>query len=76
VDPGPNPEQQLHARQRQERLWAVFQALPEPDRWCLQLRSEGLRYREIAEVVGISLGSVAQSLERSLSRLASADRRL
>jgi RNA polymerase sigma-70 factor (ECF subfamily) len=76
VDPGPNPEQQLHARQRQQRLLAVFQALPELDRWCLQLRSEGLRYREIAEVVGLSLGSVAQSLERSLSRLASADRRL
>src|ERR1035438_4236725 len=73
VDPALNPEQQLNARQRQERLLAVFQALPEQDRWCLQLRAEGLRYREIAGVVGISLGSVALSLERSLGRLASAD---
>ena len=36
---------------------------------CLSLRAEGLRYREIAEVLGISLGSVAASLEKSLSRL-------
>jgi len=44
-------------------------ALPEQDRCCLSLRAEGLRYREIAEVVGISIGSVAASLEKSLSRL-------
>jgi RNA polymerase sigma-70 factor (ECF subfamily) len=76
ADPAPNPEQQLNARQRRERLLAVFRALPEQDRWCLQLRAEGLRYREIAEVVGMSLGAVSMSLERSLGRLARADRRI
>jgi RNA polymerase sigma-70 factor (ECF subfamily) len=40
------------------------------------LRAEGLRYREIAEVVGMSLGAVSMSLERSLGRLARADRRI
>jgi len=44
--------------------------LPEEDRRCLVLRAEGLRYREIASVLEISLGSVALSLERSLTRLA------
>jgi len=54
----------------------VLQALPETDQQCLSLRAEGLRYREIAAVVGISLGSVAASLERSLDRLARADKTL
>jgi RNA polymerase sigma-70 factor (ECF subfamily) len=76
IDPGPNPEQQVNARQRQGKLLAVFHALPEQDRCCLHLRSEGLRYREIAEALGISLGAVAQSLARSLDRLHRADGRL
>jgi RNA polymerase sigma-70 factor (ECF subfamily) len=75
VHPDPNPEQQMNAQQRQQALLAAFRALPEQDRRCLHLRSEGLRYREIAEVVGISLGSVAQSLARSLERLRRADRK-
>jgi RNA polymerase sigma-70 factor (ECF subfamily) len=74
-DPGPNPEEQAAARQRQKRLLAVVRALPEQDRACLHLRAEGLRYREIAEVLGISLGGVALSLERSLARLARAGER-
>ncbi len=76
VDPGPNPEQQVTARQRQERLRAVLEALPERDRWCLVLRAEGLAYREIAQVVGSSLGSVCLAVQRALARLANADGRL
>lgn len=68
-DSNPGPEESLAARQRQQRLLAVVRALPEQDQCCLSLRAEGLRYREIAEVLGISLGSVAASLEKSLSRL-------
>ncbi len=68
----PGPEERLEAIQKQRRLLAVVRALPEQDQWCLSLRAEGLRYRDIAEVLGISLGSVANSLERSLSRLARA----
>jgi RNA polymerase sigma-70 factor (ECF subfamily) len=48
----------------------VVSVLPEQDRRCLILRAEGLRYREIAEVLHISLGAVALSLERCLTRLA------
>jgi len=72
-DPGPDPEQQAAVNQRQARLLAVVRALPEQDQCCLSLRAEGFRYREIAEVLGISLGSVANSLERSLARLNRAD---
>ena len=73
-DRAPDPEQGLAMRQRQARLLAVVEALPEQDRYCLHLRAEGLRYREIADVLGISLGGVALSLGRSLERLRRADR--
>ena len=73
VDRSPNPEEQLRSRQRQQRLLAVVNALPEQDQSCLCMRAEGLRYREIAEALGISLGSVAASLARSLARLGRAD---
>jgi RNA polymerase sigma-70 factor (ECF subfamily) len=46
--------------------------LPEQSRCCLYLRAEGLRYREIAEILDMSLGSVANCLERSLARIARA----
>jgi RNA polymerase sigma-70 factor, ECF subfamily len=72
-DRSPNPEQELRIRQRQARLLAVMRVLPEQDQSCLCMRAEGLRYREIAEALGISLGSVAASLARSLERLGRAD---
>jgi RNA polymerase sigma-70 factor (ECF subfamily) len=70
MDAGPNPEDQLVNSQTQRRLLAVVQALPEQDRRCLVLRAEGLRYREIAELLDRSLGAVALSLARSLARIA------
>jgi RNA polymerase sigma-70 factor (ECF subfamily) len=68
----PGPDERLEVVQKQRRLLAVVRALPEQDQCCLSLRAEGLRYRDIAEVLGMSLGAVANSLERSLSRLARA----
>jgi RNA polymerase sigma-70 factor (ECF subfamily) len=73
-DSAPNPEHAAAMRQRQARLLSAVAVLPEQDRCCLHLRAEGLRYREIAEALGMSLGSVANSLDRSLKRLARADR--
>jgi RNA polymerase sigma-70 factor (ECF subfamily) len=64
----------MAAAQLRQRLLAVVNALPQLDQSCLSLRAEGMRYREIAEVLGISLGSVAASLEKSLSRLTRASK--
>jgi RNA polymerase sigma-70 factor (ECF subfamily) len=72
LDPGLNPEDQLASRQTRAKLMAVVQALPEQDRQCLILRAEGLRYREIAGVLDMSLGSISISLGRSLARLSRA----
>jgi RNA polymerase sigma-70 factor (ECF subfamily) len=69
ICPAPNPEQALEASRSEARVKAVIAALPELDRRCLYLRAEGLRYREIAEVLGVSLGSVANALERAISKL-------
>jgi RNA polymerase sigma-70 factor (ECF subfamily) len=73
-DATPNPEEQATSGQTLQRLRTVLRALPEQDRCCLALRAEGLRYREIAATLGISLGSVSLSLTRSLARLESAEK--
>jgi RNA polymerase sigma-70 factor, ECF subfamily len=66
---GPNAEEELSFSQTQQRLRAVFEALPEQDQRCLYLRAEGLKYRQIAEALGISVGGVSLSLSRSLARI-------
>lgn len=74
VDAAPNPEDRLAFHQTQQRLRSMVRALPEQNRWCLYLRAEGLRYREIAAILDISLGSVSCYLERSLAQIARAAR--
>lgn len=75
IDPGLNPEDQLALSQKQKLLMSVVRALPEQHRLCLYLRAEGLRYREIAEVLDMSLGAVSIALGRSLAHLSRAAER-
>ena len=75
IDPSPSPEDQSVSNQTHKRLLAVLRALPEQNRRCLVLRAEGLRYREIAEVLDMSLGAVSLSLGQSLARIARAAER-
>ncbi|MGA7239203.1 MAG: sigma-70 family RNA polymerase sigma factor [Bryobacteraceae bacterium] len=75
VDPGPGPEAQLVILRKRKILLAVVDALPEQDRRCLFLRAEGLRYREIAGILDMSLGAVSLSLTRSLARIGRAAER-
>jgi RNA polymerase sigma-70 factor (ECF subfamily) len=74
-DPAPGPEEQFFRSETERRMRAVLRALPEQDRQCLILRAEGLRYREIARTLTISLGAVSMSLARSLARIARAAER-
>lgn len=71
--PAPDPEARAERRQERERVLARAQLLSETDRRCLYLRIEGLRYREIARVLDISLGGVTLSLRRSMATLAGPD---
>lgn len=70
ADPAPNPEDCAAFSAAHQRAAAVIRALPARDRHCLLLRSEGLRYREIAAALDMSLGAVAASLARSMNKLA------
>jgi RNA polymerase sigma-70 factor (ECF subfamily) len=74
-DPAPGPEEQFFNGEREQRVQGVLRALPEQDRRCLMLRAEGLRYREIAQTLAMSLGAVSISLARSLARIARATER-
>jgi len=73
IDPAANPEERLAGDRRRQRLRSVLRAIPERDRQCLYLRAEGLCYRDIASTLGVSLGSVAKSLARAVTRLTNAD---
>jgi RNA polymerase sigma-70 factor, ECF subfamily len=75
IGPTPDVEEEVLSAQRRRRLLAVVHALPEADHCCLRLRAEGLRYREIAPVLGMSLGAVSISLMQSLARWIRADGR-
>jgi RNA polymerase sigma-70 factor (ECF subfamily) len=64
-----DPEEELLEGRRHRRLLAEVNTMPEIDRCCLYLRAEGLRYRDIAGVLGVSLGGVSLALSRALARL-------
>jgi RNA polymerase sigma-70 factor (ECF subfamily) len=74
VDPEPTPETRLVEGETGRRVRAAVNNLPARDQQCLRLRAEGLRYRDIAAVLEMSLGSVAKSVARSLAYLATAAR--
>ena len=73
VDSASSPEERLLADQRQAQLHAVVRALPDRSRRCLQLRVEGLRYREIAGALGVSVGTVANALAHAATRVRRAE---
>lgn len=73
IDSASSPEERLLADQRQAQLHAVVRALPDRSRRCLQLRVEGLRYREIAGALGVSVGTVANALAHAATRVRRAE---
>jgi RNA polymerase sigma-70 factor, ECF subfamily len=69
VDAQAGPEQQLLQDERTARLHQAMQALPARQQQCLRLRAEGLRYREIAEALGVGVSTVAEAIHQALTRL-------
>lgn len=66
---GPDPERAAMERQRRTALVRAISGLSPQQRNCLHLRAEGLRYREIGDVVGISTSAVGEFLRRAVTRL-------
>jgi RNA polymerase sigma factor (sigma-70 family) len=64
------PEQAVLAKEKFRRLDRAVRLLQAQERECLMLRAEGLRYREIGEVLGIATSTVADTVERAVKKLA------
>lgn len=64
------PEQTLLEKEKFRRLAAAVKLLAELERECLLLRAEGLRYREIGEVLGMATSTVSDTVERAIKKLA------
>jgi RNA polymerase sigma-70 factor, ECF subfamily len=68
-DHRPTPEDFYMRKELLQRLDAGMARLTEQQSQCLQLRVEGLKYREIACVMGIGISSVAELIQRAILRL-------
>jgi RNA polymerase sigma-70 factor (ECF subfamily) len=67
--PADSPEQRVLHLEKVKRLRTALTALPDQQRQCLHLRAEGLRYREIAEALGVSLTKVAEMIRDALAQI-------
>jgi RNA polymerase sigma-70 factor (ECF subfamily) len=71
-DPAPTAEQTILDRERQTKVSQALGRLSRQERNCVQLRRQGLRYREIAEVLAIRVPTVQTLLGRAVKKMVSA----
>ncbi len=57
-----SPEVQAASMERLRRVAAAVVRLSKEQRMCIQLRMQGLRYREIARILGVSTSTAAEWL--------------
>jgi RNA polymerase sigma-70 factor, ECF subfamily len=69
ADTAATPEARLLAVEKNRALRDAIQSLSAQQKICLHLRSEGLHYQEIADVLGISVAAVAEFLKRAIARI-------
>jgi RNA polymerase sigma-70 factor (ECF subfamily) len=72
VDPTPNPEERVLMGERMRRLENAVAHLTPKQRRCVLLRARGLRYREIAETLGISVQRVGELMQRAITLIVGA----
>ncbi len=63
-------EQALLETERERRLETALAWLSPQQRQCLELRAQGLRYREISEVLGIHISTVRTCIARAVAKIA------
>jgi RNA polymerase sigma-70 factor, ECF subfamily len=68
--PEGTPEQVYLKKEEMKLLDVRMGELTEQQRQCVYLRAQGLRYREIASVLGVTISSAAELLQRAIVRLA------
>ena len=70
ADPLASPDRAVHGREAGERVAIALRALPERQRAVVVLRHyQDLSLEEIADALGMSLGTVKSSLHRALARM-------
>ncbi len=65
----PTAEEELLDKERNERMREAIGSLSEAQRACVVLRAQGLKYREIAEALDLSVSTVGENIQRGLERL-------
>jgi RNA polymerase sigma-70 factor (ECF subfamily) len=68
-DLAPNPEEDLLENERMMRIHEAMRMLSVQERQCLHLRSNGFRYREIAEIMNVAIPTVGEYLKRGINKL-------
>jgi RNA polymerase sigma-70 factor (ECF subfamily) len=69
ADPEPPAEERLAEVEKQEKVRSLLSGLSPQERRCMELRTEGLTYREIAEVLGVRITTVETNLARAVKKL-------
>jgi|SRR5215469_1011411 RNA polymerase sigma-70 factor (ECF subfamily) len=65
-----SPEHAVLKREKYRKLGEAIRSLSDVERECLLLRAEGLRYREIGEVLDLARSTVADTVDRAVRKLA------
>jgi RNA polymerase sigma-70 factor, ECF subfamily len=66
---GISAEEKLLAAERAKRFQEALGQLSAAQRECLTLRARGMKYREIAEVLNLSVSTVGENIARGLEKL-------
>jgi RNA polymerase sigma-70 factor (ECF subfamily) len=69
ADPSATPEARVLAEEQIRAVREAIQGLSTQQKICIHLRGEGLHYREIADILGISVAAVAEFLRRAIVRI-------
>lgn len=70
ADRTPSVESRLLAAERLHKVRQALILLSPQERQALELRAEGLRFREVAEAMGLQVSTVATFLSRAINKIA------
>ena len=68
-DSAPSADQRVLEEEQHERLQQALARLSSQEKHCLELRAEGLSYREIAEIFEMRLPTLVKYLGRIIKKL-------
>lgn len=69
LDKNLNPEQNILQREKYELIYEGLKRLSMHERQSLQLRAEGFKYKEIAEIMDVATPTVGEFLRRGIKKL-------